>query len=52
MASATQIPSAITEVKINKSLQFQVNQLNITRDTSIETWTKILFQNLKITFLP
>ena len=42
---ATQITSAIIEVKIDKSLQFQVNWLNITRDTSIETRTKILFQN-------
>ena len=33
--------SAIIEVKINKSLQFQVNWMNIARDTSIKAWHKI-----------
>ena len=37
MASADQITSAAIEVKIDKSLQFQVNQLNTARVTSITT---------------
>ena len=36
-ALATRITSASIEVKINKSLQFQVNRLNIARVTSITT---------------
>ena len=37
MASpAKETTSAIIEVKIDKSLQFQVNRLNIARDTSIK----------------
>ena len=43
---ATKITSAIIDVKIDKRLQFQVNRLNITRATSIETRTKLSFQNL------
>ena len=38
---ATKITSAIIEGKIDKRLQFQVNRLNIARDTSIETRKKI-----------
>ena len=38
--------SAIIEVKIDKRLQFQVNQLNIARDTSIKARTKNSSQNL------
>ena len=37
MASpAKKTTSAIIEVKVDNSLQFQVNQLNISRDTSIK----------------
>ena len=31
----------IIEVKNDKSLQFQVNWLNIAQDTSVEAWPKI-----------
>ena len=44
--------SSILEVTIDKSLQFQVNRLNITRDTSIKARPKNLFQNLNFSFLP
>ena len=41
MASPAQkTTSAISEVKIDKSLQFQVNRLNIARDTSIKAQPK------------
>ena len=43
MASpAKKTTSAIIEVKIDKSPQFQVNRLNIAQDTSIEASLKIL----------
>ena len=38
---ATKNTSAPFEVKIDKSLQFQVNWLNMPRDTSIKAWPKI-----------
>ena len=44
--------SAIIEVKIDKSLQFQVNRLNIARDTSIKARPKNSSQNLNFSFLP
>ena len=44
--------SAIIEVRIDKSLQFQVNQLNIARDTSIKASPKNSSQNLNFSFLP
>ena len=43
--------SAIINVKIDKSLQFQVNRLNITRDTSIKARPKNSSQNLNFSFL-
>ena len=43
---------AIIEVKLNKSLQFQVNRLNVARDTSIKAWPKNSSQNLNFSFLP
>ena len=52
MASpAKKATSAIIEVKIDKSLQFQVNRLNIARDTSIKAWPKNSSQNLEF-FIP
>ena len=33
--------SVIIEVENNKSLQFQINWLNIERDTSVKAWPKI-----------
>ena len=48
---ATKATSAITEVKIDKSLQFQVNRLNIARDTSIKARPKNSSQNLNFSFL-
>ena len=44
---ATKITSAFIENMIDKSLQFQVNRLNIARDTSIETRPKNSFQNFE-----
>ena len=44
--------TAIIRVKIDKSLQFQVNRLNIARDTSIKARPKNSSQNLKFSFLP
>ena len=38
---AEKITSALIEVKIDKSLQFQVNWLNISRDISIKARPKI-----------
>ena len=49
---AKKISSAILEVKIDKSLQFQVNRLNISRDTSIKARPKNSSQNLNFSFLP
>ena len=43
---AQKTTSAIIEVKIDMRLQFQVNQLNITRDTSIKARPKNSSQNL------
>ena len=43
---AKKTTSAIMEVKIDKSLQFQVNRLNTSRDTSIEAQPKNSSQNL------
>ena len=43
--------SAIIEVKLDKSLQFQVNRLNIARDTSIKVRPKNSSQNLNFSFL-
>ena len=43
--------SAIIEVMIDKSLQFQVNRLNIARDTSIKARPKNSSQNLNFSFL-
>ena len=45
-SSAKKTTSAIIEVKIDKSLQFQVNRLNIARDTSIKARPKNSSQNL------
>ena len=42
----TEITSAIIEVNIDKSLQFQVNRFDTSRDTSIKTRHKNLSQNL------
>ena len=44
--------TAIIAVKSDKSLQFQVNQLNIARDTSIKVQPKNSSQNLNFSFLP
>ena len=49
---AKKTTTVIIEVKINKSLQFQVNQLNISRDTSIKARPKNSSQNLNFSFLP
>ena len=43
--------TAILEVTRDKSLQFQVNRLNISRDTSIKTQPKNSSQNLYFSFL-
>ena len=40
------------EVKIDKSLQFQVNWLNIAQDISIKAQTKNSSQNFEFSFLP
>ena len=53
MASpAKKTTSAIIEVKIDMRLQFQVNGLNIARDTSIKARPKNSSQNLNFSFLP
>ena len=49
---ATKTTTAIIEVKIDKSLPFQVNRLNIARDTSIKARPKNSSQNLNFSFLP
>ena len=52
MASpAKKTTSAVFEVTIDKSLQFQVNRLNIARDTSIKVQSKNSSQNLNF-FIP
>ena len=43
---AKKTPTTIIEVKIDKCLQFQVNRLNIARDTSIKVRPKNSSQNL------
>ena len=48
---ATKTTSAITNVKSDKRLQFQVNRLNIARDTSIKVRPKNSSQNLNSSFL-
>ena len=45
-STAKKSTTASIEVKIDKSLQFQVNRLNIARDTSIKARPKISSQNL------
>ena len=53
MASpAKKTTSAILDVKLNKSLQFKVNLLNIAGDTSIKERPKNSSQNLNFSFLP
>ena len=49
---ATKTTSTIIEVKNDKCLQFHVNWLNITRDTSIKAWTKNSSQTFEFSFLP
>ena len=51
VSPAKQTTSAIIEVKIDKCLQFQVNRLNIARDTSIKARPKNASQNLNFSFL-
>ena len=41
VSPATKTTSTIIEITIDKSLQFQVNWLNIARDTSIKARPKI-----------
>ena len=48
---AKKTTSAIIDVKIDKSLQFQVNWLNISRDTSIKARPKNSSQNFEF-FIP
>ena len=49
---AKKTTSTIIEVKNDKSLQFHVNWLNITRDTSIKARTKNSSQTFEFSFLP
>ena len=49
---AKKTTSTIMKVKIDKSRQFQVNWLNISRDTSIKGRTKNSSQFLIFSFLP
>ena len=49
---AKKTTSAIIEVKIDKRLQLQVNQMNIARDTSIKWRPKNSSQNMNFSFLP
>ena len=49
---AKKTTTAIIEVKIDKRLQFQVNWLNIARDTSIKARPKNSSENLNFLFLP
>ena len=48
---ATKTTTTIIKVKSDKSLQFQVNRLNIARDTSIKVRPKNSSQNLNFSFL-
>ena len=48
---AMKTTSTILEVKFDKSLQFQVNWFNISRDTSIKAGPKISSQNFEF-FIP
>ena len=48
---ATKTTSTIINGKGDKRLQFQVNWLNIARDTSIKAWTKNSSQNFEF-FIP
>ena len=50
-STAKKTITAIIEVKIDKSLQFQVNQFNIARDTSIKARPKNSSQNFEFSFL-
>ena len=52
VSPAKKTTPAIIEVRIDMSLQFQVNWLNIARDTSIKAWPKNSSQNLIFSFLP
>ena len=53
MASpAKKTRTVIIEVKSDRSLQFQVNRLNIARDTGIKARPKNSSQNLNFSFLP
>ena len=49
---AKKTTTATIDVKIDKSLQFQVNWFNISRDTSIKARPKNSSQNLNFSFLP
>ena len=49
---AKKTTTAIIDVKLDKSLQFQVNRLNISRDTSIKARPKNSSQNVNFSFLP
>ena len=51
-ALATQTTSAIIEVRIDKCLQYHVNQLSIARVTSTTTSTKNSSQNFEFFSLP
>ena len=51
VSPAKKTTSAIVKVKIDKSLQFQVNTLNIALDTSIKARPKNSSQNLNFSFL-
>ena len=51
VSPATKPTTTLMKVTIDKSLQFQVNRLNIARDTSIRAQPKNSFQNLNF-FIP
>ena len=48
---ANKTSSAISQGKIDKSLQFQVNRLNIAWDKSVKAWPKIHLKILNFAFL-
>ena len=48
---APKTTTALIKVKLDKNLQFQVDRLNITRDTSIKAWQKNSSQNYEF-FIP
>ena len=52
VSTAKKTTTAISGVKIDKSLQFQVNRLNIARDTRIKARPKIHPKILNFSFLP